>query len=123
MMNIFIMDLCQYSQEQIDREQFKSIDEVRHAGPVIGLSENMTKKQQSLKQFLRNKLYLHPRVKSMTDNAHEVIEKLFKKFMQNPNYANINGNFDKNELASHVSDYIAGMTDRFALQTFEKKCK
>jgi len=38
MMNIFIMDLCQYSQKQIDSEQFKSIDEVRHAGPVIGLS-------------------------------------------------------------------------------------
>ena len=44
MMNIFIMDLCQYSQAQIDREQFKSIDEVRHAAPVIGLSDDYGKK-------------------------------------------------------------------------------
>ena len=52
-MNIFIMDLCQYSQAQIDREQFKSIDEVRHAGPCIGLSEIWQKNNNHLKQFLR----------------------------------------------------------------------
>ena len=121
MMNIFIMDLCQYSQDQIDSEQFKSIDEVRHAGPVIGLSHNMSKKQQSVKQFLRNKLYLHPRVKAMTDNSHDVIDQLFKKLMQNPRLLNNNENLDENELAIIVSDYIAGMTDRFALQTFEGK--
>jgi len=123
MMNIFIMDLCQYSQAQIDSEQFKSIDEVRHAGPVIGLSHNMSKKQQSVKQFLRNKLYLHPRVKAMTDNAQEVIQSLFVKLMQKPHLLNNNGKLDENELAIIVSDYIAGMTDRFALQTFEKICK
>lgn len=123
MMNIFIMDLCQYSQDQIDSEQFKSIDEVRHAGPVIGLSHNMSKKQQSVKQFLRNKLYLHPRVKAMTDNAQEVIQSLFVKLMQKPHLLNNNGKLDENELAIIVSDYIAGMTDRFALQTFEKICK
>ena len=123
MMNIFIMDLCQYSQAQIDREQFKSIDEVRHAGPVIGLSMTMAKKQQSVKQFLRNKLYLHPRVKAMTDNAQEVIQSLFAKLMQKPHLLNNNGKLDEKELAIIVSDYIAGMTDRFALQTFEKICK
>ena len=123
MMNIFIIDLCQYSQKLIDREQFKSIDEVRNAGPVIGLSENMSKKQQSLKQFLRNKLYLHPRVKAMTDNAQEVIQSLFVKLMQKPQLFINNSKLDENELAITVSDYIAGMTDRFALQTFEKICK
>ena len=123
MMNIFIMDLCQYSQKQIDREQFKSIDEVRQAGPVIGLSENMSKKQQSLKQFLREKLYLHPRVKAMTDNAQDVIQSLFAKLMQSPRLLNNNDNLDENELAIIVSDHIAGMTDRYALQTFEKICK
>ena len=123
MMNIFIMDLCQYSQAQIDREQFKSIDEVRHAAPAIGLSVTMAKKQQSLKQFLREKLYLHPRVKAMTDNAQDVIQSLFAKLMQSPHLFNNNDNLDENELAIIVSDYIAGMTDRFALQTFEKICK
>ena len=104
-------------------EQFKSIDEVRHAAPVIGLSMTMAKKQQSVKQFLRNKLYLHPRVKAMTDNAQEVIQSLFAKLMQKPHLLNNNGKLDEKELAIIVSDYIAGMTDRFALQTFEKICK
>ena len=40
---------------------------------LVGLSEDLTKKQQSLKQFLREALYLHPRVQLMTENAHEVI--------------------------------------------------
>jgi dGTP triphosphohydrolase len=48
----------------------------------------MAKKQQSLKQFLREKLYLHPRVKAMTDNAQDVIQSLFKKLMQNPRLIN-----------------------------------
>ena len=68
----------------------------------------MAKKQQSLKQFLREKLYLHPRVKAMTDNAQDVIQSLFAKLMQNPHLLNNNDNLDENELAIIVSDYIAG---------------
>ena len=120
MMNIFIMDLCQYSQQQFDRENFNCIDGVRNADPMIGLSEDMAKKQQSLKRFLREALYLHPRVQAMTDNAHDVINSIFEKLMRNPDLINISEEHSQNELAILVSDYIAGMTDRFALQTFEK---
>ena len=44
MMNIFIMDLCQYSQAQFDKEKFNCIDDVRNAKPMIGLSEDIDKK-------------------------------------------------------------------------------
>ncbi len=123
MMNIFIMDLCQYSKAQIDRENFNCIDDIRNADPMIGLSEDMTKKQQSLKRFLREALYLHPRVQAMTDNANDVINSIFEKLMQNPGLINITNEQSQNELAILVSDYIAGMTDRFALQTFKKLCQ
>ena len=122
MMHMFIEDLCQHSQKKIEKEQFYSIDDVRNASPIIGLSDNMMKKQQLVKNFLRKKLYLHPRVKEMTDNAHDVIEKLFKKFMQNPKLINIQNHYHEDDLAIIISDYIAGMTDRFALQTYEKIC-
>jgi len=59
----------------------------------------------------------------MTDNAQDVIQSLFAKLMQSPRLFNNNDNLDENELAIIVSDYIAGMTDRYALQTFEKICK
>ncbi len=123
MMNLFIEDLCQHSQKKIDQARLSSIDDVRNAVPIIGLSENMMKKQQLMKNFLRKNLYLHPRVKEMTDNAHDVIEKLFKKFMQNPKLINIQNHNYEDDLAIVISDYIAGMTDRFALQTYEKICK
>ena len=123
MMSMFIEDLCQHSQNKIDQVQLSSIDDVRNASPIIGLSDNMMKKQQLVKNFLRNKLYLHPRVKEMTDNAHDVIEKLFKKLMQNPKLINIKNIYNEDGLAIMISDYIAGMTDRFALQTHEKICK
>jgi len=84
------------------------------------LSEDMSKKQQSLKQFLRAALYLHPRVQAMTDNAHDVINALFKTFMKNPDLINIHETHSQKDLAVLVSDYIAGMTDRFAIQTFKK---
>ena len=123
MMNIFIMDLCQYSQEQLDRENFNCIDDIRNAEPIIALSEDMAKKQHSLQQFLREALYLHPRVQAMTDNAYNVINSIFEKLMQNPDLINISKEHSQTKLAILVSDYIAGMTDRFALQTFEKLCQ
>ena len=123
MMNIFVMDLCHESQLRIDKKNVKTIDDVRNEGTIIALSADLTKKQQSLKQFLRDALYLHPRVQAMTDNAHEVINALFKKLMQNPALINIDEKHNQHDLAKFVSDYIAGMTDRFALQTFEKLCQ
>ncbi len=123
MMNIFVMDLCNESQVRINKKNLNTINDVRNEGPIIALSEDLTKKQQSLKQLLREALYLHPRVQVMTDNAHEVINSLFKKFMQNPDLINIDEKYNQNNLAKLVSDYIAGMTDRFALQTFEKLCQ
>ena len=123
MMNLFVMDLCVQSQALIDKQSLSSIDEARNADKSIALSVGMTKKQQILKQFLREALYLHPRVQTMTDNANEVINSLFKKLMQNPELININKKYDQNEIAIMVSDYIAGMTDRFALQSYDKFCQ
>ena len=100
-----------------------TIDDVRNEATIIALSTDLTKKQQSLKQFLREALYLHPRVQAMTDKAHEVINAIFKKLMQNPTLINIDEKHSQHDLAKLVSDYIAGMTDRFALQTFEKLCQ
>ena len=100
MMNIFIMDLCAQSQAQLDKQSLIVIDDVRNAETMIGLSEDMTKKQQSLKQFLREALYLHPRVQAMTDNANDVINSYLKNLMQNPELINITKRHNQNELAN-----------------------
>ena len=59
----------------------------------------------------------------MTDNAFDVINSLFEKFMREPDLINFNDAHSQNDLAILVSDYIAGMTDRFALQTYKKWCQ
>ena len=76
-----------------------------------------------MKRFLREALYLHHRVQAMTDNANDVINSIFEKLMQNPNLINVKKEHDQKELAILVSDYIAGMTDRFAFQAFDKLCQ
>jgi len=79
-----------------------------------------------LKQFLRDALYLHPRVQQMTEQARDTVRFLFESLtadydrMPDEHAANaktLAAAGDAAGAARVVADYIAGMTDRFALQT------
>jgi dGTPase len=68
-----------------------------------------------LKRFLREKLYRHPRVRDTTDQAKEVVADLFAAYSNDP--TRIPGHVPGVRKAGRsVADYIAGMTDRFALR-------
>ena len=125
MMNMFVYGfMCAITRPNRQTRAFVQLMMFVMQDKSIALSEDMTKKQQILKQFLREALYLHPRVQAMTDNANEVITSLFETLMQNPELININKKkHNQNQIAIMVSDYIAGMTDRYALQSFEKFCQ
>jgi dGTPase len=92
---------------------------------LIALGDSLAEGQASLKRFLRQELYTHPHVEQMTRRAHQTISDLFSTFAQQPDLmppkhaarANKALN-DSGETASKrsIADYIAGMTDRFALQ-------
>ena len=99
----------------------KTVDEVRLNGPMIDFSTEMAEKQLELKQFLRKSLYLHSKVTEMTDKAAKTIEGLFKVYMDDLNlipsdYQSIG----KEEKPRVIADYIAGMTDRYAIREYEK---
>ena len=88
---------------------------------MIDFSAEMAEKQLELKQFLRKSLYLHPKVTEMTDKAAKTIEGLFKVYMDDLNlipsdYQSIG----KEEKPRVIADYIAGMTDRYAIREYEK---
>ena len=78
-----------------------------------------------MKKFLNSNLYKHPRVVEMTDQAETMIKKLFERYMSDysvlpENIQNIlQGETDENR-ARKISDYIAGMTDRFAIAEYER---
>jgi dGTPase len=88
---------------------------------MIDFSSDMAEKQLELKQFLRKSLYFHPKVTEMTDKAVTTIEGLFKVYMDDLNlipsdYQSIG----REEKPRVIADYIAGMTDRYAIREYEK---
>jgi len=129
MIGALVMDLIDSSTRRIQDLAPANIEMVRaHDTPLIGFSEPFLENQRTLKRFLREKLYRHPKVRTMTERAHEVVTTLFKTFFTDyekmpPEHAHraklANEEAGVAAAARVVSDYVAGMTDRFALQAHE----
>ena len=95
----------------------KNPDEVHVAGPLIAFSPKIRDEQQQLQQFLRQHLYQHYRVARMSGKSKRIIFDLFHAFMEDarllpPQFQEKAGS-DKPRA---ISDYIAGMTDRYAIR-------
>lgn len=127
MIGELVADLVTTSAAAIDAAAPQHIDDVRGAPqPLIRFGAELASAQRSLKQFLRDSLYTHPRVKQMTQQAHETVRFLFESFyadftrMPEEHAARAQAAATERGPAAAarvVADYIAGMTDRFALQT------
>jgi dGTPase len=129
MIDTLVTDLLSTSHALIMEMAPQSIDDVRNASkPMVGFSEAHAASQRELKRFLRRHLYAHPRVARMTEQAHETIKLLFETFMADfsalpPRHgepARALVSRDPAAAARIVADYIAGMTDRFALELRER---
>jgi dGTPase len=98
----------------------ESAEAVRRAGaPVVAFSEPMRAAEASIKDFLYPHMYRHPDVMRVRARADEVLRDLFRRFTTRPAdmpeewRQGLTG--DETRLARRVADYIAGMTDRFAI--------
>jgi dGTPase len=125
MINVQVTDLINNSRANLAREQPDSIDAVRGVdGALICFSGEMNELNLELKRFLRRQLYQHYRVQRMATKAGRVIRELFTIFMAEPKllppeFAREARAFDAQQgdegRARAVADYIAGMTDRYAI--------
>lgn len=117
MINVLVVDLCAQTIKNIHKLNPKNIQEIRQAPYLVSFSEEMAAKNLSLKQFLRKNLYQHVNVKKMSNQAERIIRELFDKFLADitllPEEFQMAAKDDK---ARAVADYIAGMTDRFAIK-------
>lgn len=117
MINQLVIDLCETTLENIQRLKPQAIEDIRHAPYLVAFSEATAKKNQALKQFLRKNLYHHYKVNRMSAKAERIIQELFHAFMQNvelmPDEHQVAAKADQPRA---VADYIAGMTDRFAIR-------
>jgi dGTPase len=89
---------------------------------VVGFSEDMHRRNRELKDFLFKNLYNHYRVVRMAVKADRIIENLFTAYVEEPTILPdpYQALIDENGLEETVCDYIAGMTDRFAIDEHEK---
>ncbi len=130
MINRQVIDLIETSRAAIDKCNPRSIDDVRQAGvPLIVLSEQANARHLELKRFLRTNLYRHYRVHRMTLKAARIVTALFEVFSEDvrllPDSAQEHLQaLEKSDgiagRARAIADYIAGMTDRFAIAEHEK---
>jgi dGTPase len=129
MINALIVDLIDTSRARIETAQLKSTDDVRNAPPMIAFSAQMNREAAQLKHFLRRNLYQHYQVNRMTSKARRIIRELFEAFMREPRLLppdyqtglRDGGSTDQvRAQARKVADYIAGMTDRYAMREFRR---
>ena len=89
----------------------------REHGPLVRASADMRRDSASLKRLLFAALYRHPQVTAMTDRARGVVRELFEAYMGAPReLPPDHAAKAERDLPRAVADYIAGMTDRFALR-------
>ena len=80
----------------------------------------MSKFDKKIKIFLRRKMYYHKKVRFNTETGKKIIKKLFLSIKRNPkNYLNVS-KYDKSNIARSICDFIAGMTDRYAINLYNK---
>jgi len=112
-------DLVEASSALILDAAPQSIEDVRAAPPLIRFSPTMREETTALKRFLHANLYRHFQVNRMRVKASRVMRELFEAFMTDPvllppDYQEASGNQDRQ--ARKIADYIAGMTDRYAIR-------
>ncbi len=121
MINTLVLDLVTTTQANLEQTGAKSLDDVRNAPPLVGFSDQIREQQQELKHYLRVNLYQHYQVMRMTSKAARIIQSLFDAFHSEPKLLSPEHNENvQRDGARAISDYIAGMTDRYAMREYRR---
>lgn len=123
LVGLMVTDMVQATDQRLKESGVKSALEVQKLSyNVIGYSEDMHRRNRELKDFLYQKLYRHYRVVRMQVKAENIIKDLFEAYTTEP--AMLPTQFQKltstRGLQRTVCDYIAGMTDRFAIEEHQR---
>ena len=125
MINFIVVDLIRATQGRLDEARPRSIDDVRALSkPLVGFSEAAGEEHAELMQFLRERLYKHYKVLRMNSKARRVLKSLFGALFEDINLMppehrdqalSLEASQGAAGRARVVADYIAGMTDRYAI--------
>ena len=122
-----VEDVIAVAQGRLDAAQPASVEEIRHMGTtVIRFSKPLYQELKAIRGFLFTRMYRAPSVMVERARVTEVVNGLFPLFMAQPNFlpaewqADVAAARGDRELARIVADYVAGMTDRFALSEAQR---
>jgi dGTPase len=116
-----VTDVVTESRNRLTEAKIESVDEIHDLGrPVVGFSAAMYEYDRELRGFLFDRMYRHYRVNRMASKAHRIVQELFQLFLAEPQclpteWRQQAHGAGTQPTARIVADYIAGMTDRFAL--------
>ena len=124
---VLVEDVIGFAQTRLAEIDPQSVEEVRAAGrPVIRFSDGLFNDLKVTREFLFQRMYRAPSVVRMRKWVTQVVNELFPYYMEHPETLpkqwrkDVEEVRDETALARIVSDYVAGMTDRFALQEHER---
>ena len=119
MLSALVYDAIDTTAAALQVAQPASADAARALGPLVRFSEGARAGSAQLKSFLFHDLYRHPRVMETTGQAKEVVRDLFERYLDDRQQMQA-GFAARADTPRAVADYIAGMTDRFALREHER---
>ena len=127
MLSAQVYDVIEATQACLCEYNPQSVDDVRVAPALVVFSEDMKQLSAELKTFLLENLYRHDQVMANMAKARQIVRDLFQIYMNNPDempdefWADALSEGDRGNVSPRgVSDYIAGMTDRFAIREHER---
>jgi dGTPase len=123
LIGLLIGDLCSTITANLERFSIASLDDLRRVNrPVAHFGDEITLLNLELKRFLFDNLYRHHKVDKMRVKAEIFITRLFETYLQYPNLLppKYRSRIERFGLERTVCDYIAGMTDRFALDEYKR---
>ncbi len=121
-----VSDLLEETRRRLGDSGPRSVEEIRRLGaPVVAFSSPMREKERALKRFLFERMYRHERVMQAAGEAKQVVRELFAAYLAEPDLLPSEwlaqaGQAGSGATARLVADYIAGMTDRYAIDAHRR---
>jgi dGTPase len=119
MIDALASDLIDTTRRNVVDSGVGSTADVREMGrPLVGLSTEMAARNAELKRYLHRHLYQHHRIERMKDKSRRILQALYQRYFENPRLLpdDTARRTDHDGLERTIADYIAGMTDRYAIQ-------
>jgi dGTPase len=120
-----VTDLCDSVLSRVRELGVATLADVRRVKPrLVEYSPDMTERNRELKAYLYDRLYTHYRVTRMTQKADRIMSALFEVYMREPKqlppHVTERAGEEGESIPRVIADYVAGMTDRFAVQEYKK---